>query len=156
MALTFDDDQAAKILDALGLPADTTDTDRVHAVIIDAGTASTAEGAQPSAVAAAARRSGLAVTDPDTLATLRRDAAEGRKMVAAAAAQKVEASVDDAISKGKITVSRRSHWISAITNDPGMAEILASYPNEMAVPLSEIGHGSSDDGGADDKVGWFY
>lgn len=158
MALTFDDDQAAALLEALGLPTDTTDIDTVAATVKDAATASTADGAQPSAVAAAARRVGLGVMDNDSLEALKRDAAEGRRIKAAEAKQRIEASVDDAINKGKITPARRKHWVTLIEADPEMANVLASTPNETAVPLSEVGHGVGADKpqGGDDDAGWFY
>lgn len=127
MALTFNDEQAAALLEALGLPADTVDIETILATVKDAATASTADGAQPSAVAAAK--------------------------------QKIEASVDDAISKGKITPARRKHWVTLIEADPEMADVLASTPNETAIPMTEIGHGLDSDGrnpGADKEPGWFY
>lgn len=159
MALTFDDTQAAALLEALGLPADTTDIDTTLATVRDAATASTAEGAQPSAIAAAARRNGLEVLDGDTIAALRRDAAEGRQLKAAAARKRVEDAVDEAVSKGKITLARRKHWVDLITADPGMGEVLASVPNETAVPLTEVGHGvGREDGDHEDpqQPQWFY
>lgn len=157
MALTFDDDQAAALLEALGLPVDTTDLDTIAATVKDAATASTAETAQPSAVAAAARRAGLGVMDNDSLEALKRDAAEGRQIKAAAAKQKIEASVDDAIRKGKITPARKSHWVALIEADPEMANVLASTPDETAVPMTEIGHGVSNDGApAGEQSAWFY
>lgn len=157
MALTFDDDQASALLEALGLPADTTDIATIAATVKDAATASTAEGAQPSAVAAAARRVGLGVMDTEALAALQRDAAEGRRIKAAEARQRVEAMVDAALNKGKITPARRKHWIELIEADPEMADVLARTPDETAIPLSEIGHAISDEGAPrtdDDK--WFY
>lgn len=159
MALTFDDDQAAALVDALGLPDDTTDVQLVLDTATDLA-AQVAAGVDPekaSTVAAAAKRAGLEVVDTETLATLRHDAQEGRKIAAAAAQQKVEASVDDAIAKGKITPARRKHWLTLIAADPGMAEVLASVPNETAVPLTEIGH--SVEASAEDlaEAGrWFY
>lgn len=156
MALMFDDDQAAALLDALGLPADTTDIDTALATVKDAVTASTAENAQPSAVAAAARRVGLELIDADTITALRRDANEGRQIKAAAARQKIEDAVADAINKGKITPARRKHWLNLIEADPGMAEVLASVPNETAVPLTEIGHGQGDEATNGPTDTWFH
>lgn len=156
MALTFDDDQAAALLDALGLPADTDDVQ----LIIDTATdlAAQAEGvdpARPSTVAAAARKAGLEVLDTDTAAALRHDAAEGRKLAAAAVQAKVEASVDDAIGKGKITPARRKHWVTLLAHDPGMADVLAGIPAETAAPLSELGHASDVEDLAE-AGRWFY
>lgn len=76
-------------------------------------------------------------------------------MAAAAAQQKIEAAVDEAVSKGKITAARKRHWVTLCTNDAGMLEFLASVPAETAVPMSEVGH--SIDAAADDAApAWFY
>lgn len=157
MALTFDDEQAAPLLAALGLPPDTADAELVVATTNDLA-AQVGDAEQPSVVAAAAKRAGLEVLDADTLSALRNDAAEGRKLVAAAAQAKVAASVDDALAKGKITAGRREHWIKLINADPGMADVLASVPAETAVPLSEIGHANGSEANEEkrDEGSWFY
>lgn len=61
----------------------------------------------------------LEVVDTDTLAALRHDAQEGRKVAAAAKAQKIEAAVDEALRLGKIAPSRRRHWVTLCTHDEG-------------------------------------
>lgn len=154
MALTFDDDQAGKLLELLGLPGDTMDVDTILATVEDA--VKQAGEQKPSDVAASAKRLGLEVLDNDTIEALRRDAAEGRQIKAAAEAQRIAAAVGTAISKGKITVARREHWVKLITHDPAMADVLASVPDETAVPLTEIGHGVDSEGpqGADADA-WF-
>jgi hypothetical protein len=86
---------------------------------------------------------------------LRRDAAAGRQLIAAEAQRKVEAAVDDAIDKGKIAAARRKHWVSVITADPGMSEILAATPDETAVPLREMGHATEGQDLAEAAT-WFY
>lgn len=156
MALTFDDDQAAKLLDALSLPADA-DAETVLAAVTDLVDREAGINAEkPSTVTAAARKAGLEVVDGPTLASLKHDAAEGRKLAAAAARQKIEATVDEAVSKGKITAARKKHWLTLIEADPGMAEVLASVPAETAVPMTELGH-SLDPADTDaDKPAWFY
>jgi hypothetical protein len=155
MALTFTDPQAATLLDTLGLPPDTTDADLIVATVADlADQAAGMNPAQPSTVAAAARKAGLEVVDAGTLAALKHDAAEGRRIAAAEAQQRIEAAVDDAIGKGKITPARRKHWVTLISADSGMADVLAAVPNETAVPISEVGHSIESD--ADDKPAWFY
>lgn len=159
MTLQFTDDQAAALLDALGLPADTTDAQLVVDTAKDlAAQAEALDPSKPSTVAAAAKRNGLEVIDKDTADALRRDAQEGRRLSAAAAQAKVEAAVDDAISKGKIMASRRGHWVTLISADPGMADHLANVPAETAVPLTELGHSveASKAGGGDDNPEWFY
>lgn len=143
------------MLEALGLPADTTDTDLIVAAATDlAQQVEALDPSKPSTVAAAAARNGMEVLDKGTADALRRDAQEGRRITAAAAHAKVEASVDDAIDKGKITASRRKHWVDVIGADPGMADVLAAVPNETAVPLTEIGLGGGGD--SDEPVPWFY
>jgi hypothetical protein len=157
MALTFDDDQAGALLQALGLADDTDDIDLVVQTAADlASQVGDTDMAKPSTVAAAARRSGMEVLDKDTAEALRRDAADGRRIAAAAAKARVEAAVDDAVNKGKITVGRRRHWIELISADQKMADVLAAVPNELAVPLAEIGHQAEMDRPPDNDPGWFY
>ena len=86
------------------------------------------------------------VIDSDSLAALRRDADEGRRLAAEAARTKVETLVDNAIRRGKITPARRKHWVTLITNDAALGDTLNAIPDETAIPLTEIGHGIDDDG----------
>jgi hypothetical protein len=158
MALTLDDTHSAVLLTLLGLPEDTDDI----ALIIDTIRDATRDPMLPlpddaaaSQVAAAAKKHGLELLDTDTAEALRRDAAEGRKIAAAAARAKVEAAVDDAVDNGKITAARRKHWVTLIDADPGMADVLAAVPNETAVPLTELGH-SLEPRDRDDSPAWFY
>lgn len=156
MTLQFTDVQAAAFLDVLGLPADTTDAQLVVDTAKDlAAQAEALDPAKPSTVAAAAKRNGMEVLDKDTAEALRRDAQEGRRLAAAATLAKVEASVDDAIAKGKITAARRGHWVTLIQADHGMADVLASVPYETAVPMTELGH-SLEPNDADAGGEWFY
>jgi hypothetical protein len=73
---------------------------------------------------------------------------------------KLEAAVDDAIEKGKITPGRCKHWVELLSCDPGIADVLASIPNETAVALSEIGHASAESDTQnltpDQNPTWFY
>lgn len=159
MALTLNDDQEADLLKLLGLPEAApgdTDAGLVIDTIVDlAAQVEALDPAKPSTVAAAAKRNGMEVIDTATADALRRDAAEGRKIAAAAARAKVESAVDDAIDKGKIMASRRKHWVTLIEADPGMADVLAATPNETAVPLSQIGH-AADNADHAQPAGWFY
>ncbi|SLH68808.1 Mu-like prophage I protein [Mycobacteroides abscessus subsp. massiliense] len=155
MAFAFNDQSAADLLDTLGLPADTTDTALILATVKDAIT--TTPETPPSQIAAAAKKAGLEVLDTDTAAALRAEAAEGRQIKAAAARQKIEDTVTHAITKGKITAARRKHWVDLITADPAMADVLASVPDETAVPFTEIGHSvSTENGEPPTSGGWFY
>lgn len=160
MALTLNDTQESELLKLLGLPeADPgeSDVELVIDTITDlAAQVQALDPDKPSTVAAAARRNGMEVLATADAEALRRDAAEGRRVAAAAAKATVEASVDQAISRGKITPGRRRHWVSVIEADPGMADVLASYPDEMAVPLSEVGHAADAGGDIDQPAGWFY
>lgn len=157
MTITFTDEQTTRLLELIGAPADTSDVEAILAVIDDLAKQAVEAGddAKPSEVAAAAKRLGLEAIDADTLTALRNDAAEGRQIKAAAAKAKIEGQVDDAIQHGKITVGRRKHWVDLIAADPGMADVLASVPNETAVPLSEIGHGQGADGEPIEEAAWF-
>lgn len=160
MALTLNDDQEADLLKLLGLPEAApgeADVELVIDTIVDlAHQVETLDPAKPSTVAAAAKRNGMEVLAAADAEALRRDATAGRQAIAAAARQKVEASVDEAISKGKITPGRRKHWLSVIEADPGMADVLASYPDEMAVPLSEVGHAADRSDDLTEPAAWFY
>ncbi|MCZ0732317.1 hypothetical protein [Mycolicibacterium iranicum] len=159
MALALDDAQAAQLLKLLGLPADTADIDVILATAKDlADQVAELDPEKPSTVAAAAKAAGLEVIDKDTAEALRRDAAEGRKMAADAAKQKIAATVDESIRRGRITPTRRDHWITLIGADPGMADVLAKIPDETAAPIAEAGHGSNPDPAAEltDAAEWFY
>jgi hypothetical protein len=158
MALTFDDDLTSGVLQSLGLPNDTTDAVLAAQTIADlAAQVADTDMAKASTVAAAARRNGGEYVDNDTIAALRRDANEGRRIAAAAARAKVETTVDDAVNKGKITAARRKHWVSLVEADPGMADVLAAVPNETAVPLHEVGHSAEMNADQHDtQPEWFY
>lgn len=150
MALTLNDEQEAQLLDLIGLPAAEPGETNVEDVLdtiadlAEEGTKATASaqagGETPTGIAAAAKAAGLEVVDPSTLDDLRAQAAEGRRLAAAAAQAKVAASVDDAISRGKIAPSRREHWLTICAADAGMVDVLAGIPDETAVPMTELGH----------------
>lgn len=169
MALTLDDTQSAVLLASLGLPEDTDDLALILDTVRDAATppaepdlddqqqpdGQLVAAAKPSDIAAAAAKHGMEVIDTATAESLRRDAAEGRRIAAAARKAEVERAVDDAVDHGKITASRRQHWVTLIENDEHMADVLAGIPAETAVPLSEVGHCA--DTTRDDLAGqWFY
>src|SRR5262245_10688926 len=83
----------------------------------------------PGGVAAPASRS----IDTATAEALRRDAQEGRQLAAVAKQQKIEAAVDEAARRGAIAPSRKRYWVQAIQADPAMADVLAGFPDELAV-----------------------
>jgi hypothetical protein len=169
MAITLDynDDEEKQLLAGLGLPPaapGATDPDLVKATIADLIADEQSEEDQPggdmgapSAVAAAARRHGLDVVDHDTHEALNRDAAEGRRIAAAARQADLERKVDAAIDRGAITAGRRKHWVTLLGSDPEMEKVLAGIPDQLAVPLSEIGHATQADAkDLADASEWFY
>lgn len=161
MALEFDDTQSATLLASLGLPDGTDDVALILATVGDAVTAAEPDAqpdvsdAKPSDIAAAAAKHGMEVMDTATAESWRRDAAEGRRIAAAARRAEVERTVDDAINRGAIMASRRDHWRTLIENDPPMAQTLASIADETAVPLTEVGHSADADRGRVDETQWF-
>lgn len=149
MELAFNDEQAAALLEALGLAPDTADVAVILAAIADLAVAE-------NAIAAKAAGKGLTLIDADQLAALEAAAEEGRAVSAAAAKAVVDGHVDAAIREGKLPPARRDHWVKLITADASMADVLASAP--VVVPLVEIGYGNRDgghDGGGDDTSPWF-
>lgn len=74
------------------------------------------------------------VLDHDTHEALKRGAAKGRKIAAAAARAKVEAAVDNAVTKGKITPTPRKHWVTLIEADPGMVDVSPRFPTKRQCP----------------------
>ena len=138
------------LTEAVGLPEDA-DAETVVAAVEDAVTTPDLDPAKASTVAAAA---GLTVVDPDSLAALQRDAKRGRELIVEAARRDVESEVDKAVTRGAITPARKQHWVTLCAADPEMRKTLAAMPDQMAVPMTEIGHANS----ADDlieSVDWF-
>lgn len=130
------------LTEALGLPEDA-DADTVVATVEDVVTTPDLDPAKASTVAAAA---GLTVVDPVSLAALQADAQRGRELIVEAARRDVEGEVEKAVRRGAITPARAPHWVTLCAADPEMRKTLAAMPDEMAVPMSAIGHGISDDG----------
>lgn len=168
MALTFNDEQEAELLDLLGLPKADPGTTDVQVVLDtvadlaeqDGGTGTTppapGTGTPPSTMVATAQAAGLEVIDAEALAGLRADAAEGRRLIAEARQVTIEAAVDDAVRLGKITPARKAHWVQMIHHDPAMADFLAELPAETAVPMTELGHSSEPMAKAGDDDAWVF
>jgi hypothetical protein len=157
-AMTFTEEQAARLLTALGLADDTTDAETVVMAVEDLAKQAAereAAAAKPSEIAAAAKRVGMELIDADTATALRADAAEGRKLAAAAKRADIERQIDDAVRTGKIAPSRRQHWVKLAAADPGMLEVLASIPAETAYPLTEQGHSIEPAGDLAEQGRWF-
>lgn len=156
MALTFTDEQATALLAPLGLPTNTSDPTTVVATVVDALAADSLATAAPSAIVAAAAKAGLEVLDSETATALRAAAAEGQQIKAAVARQRVQDTVNQAVAKGKITPSRKEHWVALISADAAMADVLNNVPDETAVPINELGHGvDSVDGAGGHDNEWF-
>jgi hypothetical protein len=154
--MEFAPEQIAPLLTALGLPDGTDDPQLIVDTAVDlAAQVEAFDPAKPSSVAAAAKRNGMELIDIATADALRRDAAEGRRIAAAAAKAKVEAAVEDAINTGRITPSSKQHWLTLCTNDDAMLERLASIAPGTAVALSEIGH-AADNTDLVEPANWFW
>ncbi|WP_054246391.1 phage protease [Rhodococcus opacus] len=157
VALTLTDEQEISIREALGLAEDA-DADAIVTAVEDLATApegeaepeATASAATPSSVAAAAARLGLRVVDDEAL--------EARLSRGDAAFERLEREdrervVDAALANGKITPARRDHWLTLMSADrEGTTAILEGLPKELAVPLSEVGHGRDSEVSASTNV----
>ena len=139
------------LTEALGLPEDA-DAETVVAAVEDVVTTPDLDPAKAATVAAAA---GLTMVDPDSLAALQRDAKRGRELIVEAARRDVETDVDKAIQRGAITPARKKHWVTLCAADPEMRKTLAAMPSDMAVPMTEVGHGQSGDEGIVERADWF-
>ncbi|AOD24052.1 hypothetical protein IM25_22745 [Rhodococcus sp. p52] len=111
--------------------------------------------ATAESVTQAAARFGLTVVDSATLEQLRADARLGRQASERQEREDRERIVDNAIGKGKIPPSRRDHWLNLLTVDKAMADTLNALPDELAVPLTEIGHSVDGSTSNDADLSWF-
>lgn len=161
-SMEFDDTQAAELLSLLSLGDNATAQDALDALsaLVDTATASASgAGGETDAVSAAtlgveqiraaAEKKGLTMVDASTLESIRAQAEAGAAAQAQLARQDRETKVDAAIRAGKIPPSRKDHWCSAIEHDSGMADVLASLPDNM-VPVAEIGHNGDEVGASAD------
>ncbi|RKR94893.1 hypothetical protein DFJ75_1698 [Williamsia muralis] len=139
----FTADQTNKLLELLGLSPDdpSIDVATILTVIEDMSKASAGDPI------AAAKKAGLTTIDPESLTHLQAEAQKGRDLIAASARREVEDKVDTAIKAGKIPPARKGHWITLVTNDGALGEVLASMPANV-LPVAEIGHS----GGAEDAA----
>lgn len=162
--IAFDAEQTDQLLTLLGLPIDdpTIDAEAILATLTDLASAEGAGGddTKPSSVAAAASKLGLTLLDADSVAKMRADAEEGRQIKAAAARADIEAKVDTAINRGAITPARRDHWLTLLSADPAMADVLAATADSTAVPITERGYNlttqdGTNPGSLTDAAEWF-
>lgn len=161
-SMEFDDTQAAELLSLLSLGEGATAQDVLEALtaLVDTSTAAAAgegEDAAPVSAAAlgveqiraAAEKKGLTMVDASTLESIKAQAAAGAAAQKQLELQDRESKVSAAIRAGKIPPSRKDHWCSAIEHDAGMADVLASLPDNM-VPVAEIGHNGDEVGASAD------
>lgn len=137
-----------EIAKSLGIAEDTTDEDVIaalnEALTERADTDPAPVEQTPETVTQTAARMGLTVVDNSVLEQLRADATAGRQASERQEREDRERVVDDAITRGKITAARREHWLNAIKADPAMVETLNGLPDELAVPMNEIGYSGVD------------
>ena len=165
------------VLDALGLPEDATD-EQVLAKIAESTKPADEPEDKPDdldkvdegkvrELVESAKALGLVVSDPGTWASLQANSELGAKAHAKLETQRITASVDAAISLGKIPPSRRDHFVSLMRADEvGTVELLAGIPKETAVPMAAMGHSfgpdpqadTADDGNLEDPrfTGWKF
>jgi hypothetical protein len=139
-------EQWGAIIALCGLTPDATPDD-VVASVQDLVNVEQASAGAPSAIVAAARSRGLEVLDSDAVAVLKRDAAEGRKIVAKAAQDRREGIWAAALARGAVSRVRRQHWFDLMASDAEYERILANAPANAADPGSELGHGVDGDYG---------
>ncbi|MGR6579275.1 phage protease [Rhodococcus qingshengii] len=145
-AVEFTDEQLATLLEALGLAEGATADEIVTAVEEQATAPTETEADSTAAASARLSAAGLVTVDSGVLASLTAQAARGEAAAARQEREDRERVVDAALSQGKITPANRAHWLTLMSADPkGTADLLAGLPAELAVPLSEVGHGQSDD-----------
>jgi hypothetical protein len=159
MNITFDETQAALLLELLGLEPDATAEDileTIEQLTLAEPTGPAVTSASSPADPGAAAAAGMVTVDAGTLAALKADADAGRAVTAAALRRDRETIVLDAIKAGKIPPARRKHWEELIEKDPESARMLASMPENL-IPVREIGHSldlSATTG--DDAPVWFH
>lgn len=147
MALTLTDEQETSIREALGLAEDA-DAAAIVTAVEDLATTPEGDGGNaPAAAAASAPASASVISiDREVLASLESRASRGDAAMARQEQEDRERIVDAALSVGKITPARRDHWLTLLSADrEGTTAILDGLPKELAVPLSEVGHGQGAD-----------
>ncbi|MFF3867360.1 head maturation protease, ClpP-related [Micromonospora sp. NPDC001898] len=101
---------------------------------------------------------GTVVLDEAQHAQLLADARDGRDARAQQLREQREASVQAAVTDGRIPPARAEHWRSQLEADPGAADVLAALKPGL-VPVNEIGYAGEDSkASADPAAGddyWF-
>lgn len=83
--------------------------------------------------------SGAVTVDPETLASLQRDAAAGRVAREKQVEDERNKLVDEAIKAGKFPPSRRDHWLTSLKHDPEGAQAAIASLEPGLVPVEEKG-----------------
>lgn len=131
---------------ALGLD-DTADLAAIVQAATDAKAAADAAGSgeeTAASVAAAAQRQGMVTVDATAFAGIQAQAQRGAELADRVEREDRERFVGACVEAGKIPSSRREHWLTMLTADPGARETLASIP-DGTVPMAARGY----DGNAD-------
>jgi ATP-dependent protease ClpP protease subunit len=149
-AVAFSDEQVTTMRQKLGIAEDADETTIMAALDealeerSDPSAANTATGQVPE---------GMALVDSEVLAELRSGAEAGRTARLELDTQARDGAIDAAVRAGKTTVARRAHWVTSWTADPeGTKALLDSLEPGLAVPTSELGHGSEPETTADDEL----
>lgn len=126
---TMSDAFTQEVRERLDLSADTGE-DRVLAALDERLAAPASSAALPE---------GVVTIEREQLASLQADAAAGRDARNAQIESARAAAVDAAVQDGRISPSRREHWMSALEADPGAEEVLNKLSKGL-VPLEAKGH----------------
>lgn len=98
------------------------------------------ERAEPAAAPA-----GTVNIDEATLTQLQADAAAGAQARERQVAEDREALVNAAIKDGKIPPARKDHWINALANDAGVADVLKDMPKGLIAAQASAYTGGIDE-----------
>lgn len=126
----------------LGIADDADDTTIVNA-LTEALTERADDNLSVSRITDLAKSHGLRVVDETKWDEMTNALIEFRESEAKRQATERAAVVDTAIERGKITAARRDHFIALMDADTeGTRNLLESLPDELAVPINELGHQS--------------
>ncbi|MGB3707607.1 head maturation protease, ClpP-related [Gordonia sp. (in: high G+C Gram-positive bacteria)] len=113
---------------------------------------------KPTDAAAAtsyAEANGLRLVDAAKFSEIETELADHRAQAAERTVAEQAAVVENAVAKGRITPARRDHFVALMAADPeGTAALLAGLPDELAVPIDELGQtpDGDDEKSAFDKI----
>lgn len=103
-----------------------------------------AEQADTTAAPVATIPEGAIVVDKAAYEQIQDDAAAGRKAMEAIDAQRRDGIIADALRTGRITAKSKDSWRARLDKDEAeFAAVLASFPENSAIPVTEIGKSDS-------------